>query len=428
MLVVTAALQVSEQIKDAGAFAGLASILGLAVLSLLYFGQARELRRLREWAGRAPERTAELQQQADAAAAAPRRVAAQPVAAAPAARVRPQQPATAAGAAARPGALAVGQPITATGAPAAATPGPAQPVAGGAPVPAAPGASLPSAGPGAAPTATPATQSPAGVPGTAPANGVQPAPQAAPGSQETQAIPAVTPAAPGSDGPGPTGAPSPALPGVPLAPGPPSRAGGPVTGETPLPLRSVSAVTPRPRAGAEVWPPAEQEREGGPSGRRLGIIGGVTAAVLLLAVLGALLLGGNDPAPTTGARTTTAPSTDNEFVPPPTGTTSPGAPAVDPGDYAVYVLNGTQQNGIAAEVAKTLETDGYRSAGTGNAAVNTAETTEVFYVEGKKRGAAAVAKKLRVNAANVKAADPAITVQGPNADVIVQIGADKATP
>ncbi|MCW3010642.1 MAG: LytR family transcriptional regulator, partial [Solirubrobacterales bacterium] len=70
MLVVTAALSVSEQIKDVGAYAGLASILGLAVLSLLYFGQARELKRLREWAGRAPERTAELQEQANAAAAA----------------------------------------------------------------------------------------------------------------------------------------------------------------------------------------------------------------------------------------------------------------------------------------------------------------------------------------------------------------------
>ncbi|MBA2347448.1 MAG: hypothetical protein H0V81_04065, partial [Solirubrobacterales bacterium] len=69
MSVVTA-FSVSEQITDVGAYAGLASILGLAVLSLLYFGQARELRRLRDWAGRAPERTAELQEQANQAAAA----------------------------------------------------------------------------------------------------------------------------------------------------------------------------------------------------------------------------------------------------------------------------------------------------------------------------------------------------------------------
>jgi hypothetical protein len=48
-----------ESIKEIGAVAGLAAFLGLAVLSLLFFSQARDLRRLREWAGRAPERDAE---------------------------------------------------------------------------------------------------------------------------------------------------------------------------------------------------------------------------------------------------------------------------------------------------------------------------------------------------------------------------------
>src|ERR687894_251391 len=50
-----AAISVSEQIEKYGAYAGLASIVGLGVLSLLYFAQAREVKRLREWAGRAPE-------------------------------------------------------------------------------------------------------------------------------------------------------------------------------------------------------------------------------------------------------------------------------------------------------------------------------------------------------------------------------------
>ena len=48
-----------ELIKEIGAYAGLAAFLGLAVLALLYFSQARDLRRLRDWAGRAPERDAE---------------------------------------------------------------------------------------------------------------------------------------------------------------------------------------------------------------------------------------------------------------------------------------------------------------------------------------------------------------------------------
>ena len=43
-------------ILEIGSYAGLAAIPGLAVLSALYFSQARDVRRLREWAGRAPER------------------------------------------------------------------------------------------------------------------------------------------------------------------------------------------------------------------------------------------------------------------------------------------------------------------------------------------------------------------------------------
>lgn len=46
-------------IEQIGAFAGLAAFIGLAVLALLSFTQGRDLRRLREWAGSAPERDAE---------------------------------------------------------------------------------------------------------------------------------------------------------------------------------------------------------------------------------------------------------------------------------------------------------------------------------------------------------------------------------
>jgi hypothetical protein len=48
-----------DLIERVGAYVGLAAFLGLAVLALLYFSQARDVRRLREWAGRAPERIGE---------------------------------------------------------------------------------------------------------------------------------------------------------------------------------------------------------------------------------------------------------------------------------------------------------------------------------------------------------------------------------
>ncbi len=58
-----------ELIEQIGAFAGLAAFLGLAVLAMLAFSQARDIRRLREWAGSAPERDAERKESTSAVAA-----------------------------------------------------------------------------------------------------------------------------------------------------------------------------------------------------------------------------------------------------------------------------------------------------------------------------------------------------------------------
>jgi hypothetical protein len=58
-----------ELIKDIGAFAGLAAFLGLALLALLSFAHGRDIRRLREWAGSAPERDQERKEATSASAA-----------------------------------------------------------------------------------------------------------------------------------------------------------------------------------------------------------------------------------------------------------------------------------------------------------------------------------------------------------------------
>lgn len=57
-------------VEQIGAFAGLAAFLGLAVLGLLSFAQGRDIRRLREWAGSAPERDTERKEATSATAAA----------------------------------------------------------------------------------------------------------------------------------------------------------------------------------------------------------------------------------------------------------------------------------------------------------------------------------------------------------------------
>src|SRR5688500_20261234 len=97
-----------EIIEQIGAYAGLASIVGLAILSALYFSQARDVKRLREWAGRAPERSAE---QAAAPQPVPGRVVSQPrpkpaapQQAAPKAGASPPVPAAPAATGARPAA------------------------------------------------------------------------------------------------------------------------------------------------------------------------------------------------------------------------------------------------------------------------------------------------------------------------------------
>ena len=56
-------------IERIGSFAGLASFLGLAVFALLSFAHGRDIRRLRDWAGSAPEREAERMEQTQTIAA-----------------------------------------------------------------------------------------------------------------------------------------------------------------------------------------------------------------------------------------------------------------------------------------------------------------------------------------------------------------------
>ena len=56
-------------IEQIGSFAGLAAFLGLGVLALLSFAHGRDIRRLREWAGSAPERDAERKEATSAIAA-----------------------------------------------------------------------------------------------------------------------------------------------------------------------------------------------------------------------------------------------------------------------------------------------------------------------------------------------------------------------
>src|SRR4051795_4047529 len=94
------ALSLQGQVEKYGSYVGIAAFFGLAVLSLLYFAPAREVKGLREGAGRAPERAREVEERALAVAEEARRRPAP----APAPAGQPQaQPVAAATTAARSG-------------------------------------------------------------------------------------------------------------------------------------------------------------------------------------------------------------------------------------------------------------------------------------------------------------------------------------
>ncbi len=422
MLLVPAALELSDSIQTLGAYAGFASVVGLAVLSLLYFGQARELRRLREWAGRAPERAAELQDRVEAeataaAAAGQKRVVAQPVR--PAAGV---QPSTAAGAAAVPGVPAPAVPAPAVPAVPAANPG-------------APGAlTVP-------PAATPAAATAAGaaaVPGSpsAPGSPAVPGVPAAPGAgteQPTALTPGVPPARPASAPPTGGGTSELTLPPVP----PPVPAGGSTqdSGETAVPLRRVSAAAASP-AGAPTPPGGgkdkkEPKTKGDPAARggALAIAGGVVA-LLLVGVLVATQIGGGDDTPPQGnviQPTGSAGVTDDDAQDVPRQQTNTSTtPEVSPGGITVAVLNGTLTTGLAKGAADKVAAAGYKIGTITNASDQSRTTTTVQFAEGSRRAAEDVADRIGVQASAVSAIDEGTrVVAGDDAAVVVTVGADQ---
>lgn len=397
---VLAALELGDRLKDYGAYAGVASIFGLAVLSLLYFGQARELKRLREWAGREPERAAEReavlaqQRQVGVPSAQPASVVAQP------------RPATAAVGAAQPRARQAAVPATA---------------AGGATQVLKPG-ELPGAG------EPPATPAPGLVP-AAPANGNAGAP------------PAATPPAEGEDAPK---APAPGDgPARVAPPGTPVTAAGtpapPLDTPAPRPRPTVqiggtgSGTGPRTPAGVAAAGSARRRDDGddGRSAARLTamVVGGIAAAALVAILLVTVVFGGGDSSETAAPRNTIAEDTPTDTVGlPQAGDTSatPGG-SIARGEVRIAVLNGTTADGLAREAMSKLTGEGYQEGTTDNAPDRTLQSTQVLYAEGFRRAAQDVAKLIGgVTPANIVRLDRSTqVVAGEDAKVVVVLGADK---
>jgi hypothetical protein len=394
---VQAALSVTEAIEKYGAYAGLASVVGLAVLSLLYFAQAREVKLLREWAAGAEDREADLQ----------RRVVAQASRAAAAARPLGAQ--TAAGKAVRPGAPAA---APATVAAAAAVAKVAAPATGAHAVP-----GKPAAAPVAASAAAPAAE---GQTAVAPAKPAVPAkPAAAPGApngQPPMARPAGLPAKPAAAPPPPeTGDTGPVAPVRTTAPRP-ARAGAP---SATLPPRTTAAAAGRRDT---------REAPGRSTGRLLGIGAAVVLGVAVVGFGASQLLGGDDaPAPSNTVGETVGQPAAGSNATRTTGTSTSASGATnDPSSVNVAVLNGTTVTGLAAEIAQQIEQAGYIRGTVTNSPDQSRSATIVSFREGSRADALEVAQRIGVGQDAVRPLDPSDAVTaGEEANVVVVVGADR---
>jgi LytR cell envelope-related transcriptional attenuator len=383
------ALSIHHFINTVGSDAGFASIIGLAILVLLYFAQARETATLREHAADAAARIQQLE--ARVAHLLSRPPAQAPPAQAPVI-ARPGAAAAAAAAAAG-GIVASRGPRTAAAQAGVGAPGGTAVLAPPAFAPAGVGAPALTAATKLIPTPVPSP--PAPEPGAAPALApyeAEPVPATVGGNGHSHAF---------DTGPVPVAAPEGPPPRVQIRPG-------------------QTAAGPPRRPGAQprfTEPPSDSSPV-----RR--IIAAIVGALVVAGIVVALLVvtsGGGGSKPKSGAVRNSNASVRTRHQ----------ALAVNPADVTVAVLNGTATTGLAHRVATQLGTAGYKLGTSGNAPDQTHTATIVGYLPGFRADATAVARALKLKVAAVQAVDTdtqAVACPGApapcTANVVVTVGAD----
>jgi hypothetical protein len=399
MLVV--AVSLSEQVEKVGAYAGIAAFFGFAILAILCFAQARELKRLRDWAGRAPERAAELEARVMADAASRAR---QPLPVTPAAQTPPV---------AAPAPAAAAAPVTPAGGNGTSTEAPV-PDGGeaGAPDPAAEGEKADAAAadetapgdaakehPVPAPAAQAATATPA--PATGPGNGT--------GSGEVPPLPRATPAPrPGAAAPPPRPRPGAA----------PLRAGAAASRSRP----GAPPVPPAGRPGAAAPARGPEPAEGRSPGRLAALVAGGVVGLVVLVFAATQIFGGDET-----RQEPNLPVTEATAEPTQDATREPSSSSPARAETTVAVLNGTTINGLAKETSETVAEAGFEAGATADYTDQARSVSIVFYADGARRPALEVARLLKIPAGEVREMDESARVlAGDAAEVVVVVGADQA--
>lgn len=437
MMATALALSLSSSFTKVGAIVAFAVLVGIAVMSLLFFSQARELKRLREWAEAEPERAAEREQRLSAAVALRiQRATAQ--------MARPVESARPAQAGAQPPA-AQNAPVAA----AASAVGVATRVAQDAPalalLPAAPAiiatgkANPEPAAPAMAKQPEPVVdaQVPTAAPVEEPSEERVPVMAAAAAAEPAVGTLVEAPArapSPPPPVPAPAGRSDSGAPPAPRRAAPSSRE----SAETPArrtPQRSPEGSQPPRRTGARrtrngppPGPPFLRE-ERTPSRLPLLLVGvGVVAVVILLVVV--FSSGGSSPSASKSnaslssslSSTVTQQSTSTSS----TATHSREAPpATSPSETHVVVLNATETAGLAHRLSTNLQQGGYTlsQALAGKPAGHS--TSVVQYAVGHRADARQVAQALSIS--QVAPLEAATAALSSGATVVVIAGADKSS-
>jgi len=214
----------------------------------------------------------------------------------------------------------------------------------------------------------------------------------------------------------------------------PEAGGRPVPTLPPLTQRAPVAPS-RPGAsagGTSILPPYEHSRPGGPSGGRFSgrrrtvalVIGGVLAlALIAFGVTQLLPDGGGTPGAEQQAGSADGRAGSGGEGSGGEGGTDGGEPSTDPSQVTVAVLNGTTMPGLAADIGKTVEAEGYRLGKVTNGADQARAESVVLFAPGARGEAQAVARRLGIG--QREPIDAASQQLAGDASVVVVTGADR---
>jgi hypothetical protein len=418
------AFSIQDQVEKYGAYVGLAAFLGLAVLTVLYFAQARELKRLRDWAGRAPERAQELEARVVATADEARRTQT----------------------ADRSGTVSPAQPIAK---PAAAPSGNGRPAVAPGPIPIGPRPAVAVAAAAARAAEATAVAAPP-EPATGDEDEAAEAPEVTTDGDRPVEITSQETAlhdtlggdeAPPAEPEEPEEPAAEAEPGPEVDPEPASGSNG--TGSEPVIPRATPRPQPRPEPAAaplRAAPAASRtatsppRRSGGDTSRTARITAITLACIVaLVAVVFAAtqLFGGDEPKPAPNV----AQEPSGSATPGSGGGSGPTAAEARP-DTVVAILNGTPTAHLASGARDKLVGKGYSDADgmirTGNNTDQQLQDSAVYYAKGQRKMGRDVASILGITAAPQAVDDDTLALAnatgngGKSADVVAILGLDQS--